>query len=218
MDTITLRYAVSIEDVIAFNQYILKRAVMRFVLPYVLPLVVVGCVLGFISADATTNMRVLIFTDAITICSICGVIASLFYPRVLAIIFSLIILVWIATAIYSGVFLGALVFLPSFIFSGFTGLIIQKLYRYFYSGKNDSIGDRVVEINGDGVREKTGDLDCNYRWKLVTGIVRDGACIYIMLGRLKAIQVPKTAFTSGAAFDNFDTSVRDVFGRHSNNH
>lgn len=207
-----LQYSLSVDDLIAFNQFVIKRSLPRFNLLYTIPFIILilALALNFWMADKAAGIGVLIFINLIIVSGVVGSFFSVFYPRQIAIIFSIFIACLILLGIYSDALPGVLTLVPVLIFGGFTGLANRKMSRYYYEGKNDMLGSRILKINKNGVHEETDSSESSYHWDVVSEITSDKKYIYIFLGRLKAYIVPRSYFGSTEAVDSFIEQLQNL--------
>jgi hypothetical protein len=192
----TIQYTITLEDLIAFNNYVSAKSphLKGYLLIWsisLLPIILVNYKNEILST--------LFEIGFITIGGIGIVLASRYHNKILiknGIILSLVVVSIIMGSVTYGSPSILPVILVPLLFTGLSALISRRINKYYYSGKNDMIGLQTLTIDEDGIHGKSEYSEARYKWSIVDSIEQNEKYIFIFLGKLKAYNIPKTAFTS----------------------
>jgi len=200
----SIDFAVTIDDLIAFNQYVFRKSIVLLLGGLFLFLQSLQLIGALSSGDFSSFW----YTTGTSLVLGLFLISSEYRPQAVAILstvlivfvtclFLLIIDVDFATKVTSIVAL-----IPMLAF-GYWGVASRRLYKYFYGGKNDSVGSRTLILDPSGLLEKTSHSEGRVRWALISSVEQVRHNIYLFLARNKALIIPKRAFPSSADADSF---------------
>jgi uncharacterized membrane protein len=153
MNPTTIKFDLTVDDLLALNLHVLYGRLVRFVIVFWVFAEIVDLVQYYSSADFNT----LIVNTITTTIAFAGLLLAFYYPRLMAAVITFLI-VAIAfiflipsadtltskVASFSGV-------LPILLLIGFGGIGIWKMLEYSYRGKNDMTGTRKLAIDRDPV-------------------------------------------------------------------
>jgi hypothetical protein len=209
----TIEIDVTVEDLIAFNQHFLRKRIAYLFGGLFLVLQSIQLIGAISSGDFYSfwyTTGVVIFLGLLLWSSVykpgSTAILTTALIAIVACMFLFVIDVDFPTKITS------IVALMPMLVIGYFGILARQWYKHFYGGKNDSVGQRILTFNSEGIREKSSLAESSQSWPLVGKVEQDRQNVYVFIGRGKAHVIPKRFFNNTKEVENFIAEIGQLKG------
>ncbi|HLC49430.1 MAG TPA: YcxB family protein [Candidatus Andersenbacteria bacterium] len=195
----TITYAITVDDLLAFNIYSQSR---RSILKRYFPIFGFFALIAMLPAILFGDFSNSIIALASLFFVILAIIYGMKHPRRVALFCaSLVILYAGLVSFFSDIDLVPLFFeiLPITLplcFINVWNFYWRRMIKSFYTGRTDMVGEHTLTIDENGLHLKSEQSEGSHTWRVVEAIEQSEKYLFIFLGKLSAHVIPKSSFNS----------------------